>query len=331
MLIDYHRRLAADRVRNEVFCRALRLAIQPGVTRVADLGSGTGWLGFMADALGASSTRLYEREISLAKLSEFLVRRNRLSRIGVFAEDSRAILDPEPVDLVVSETLGNLGLEEGIGEILWDARRFLVPGGIRIPNALTLYVRPVGSAFFWTELDPWGANEMDLDLTALSHLSRQNLYVRTFQPADFTAIPPARVWDRIDFGARYQSRRRCRVDWRFEQAGWVFGFALWWTADLIDGVVLSTAPDSPPTHWEQIFAPVLEPLQIAPGEELGLEINARFSEQSGVDFEWATHMRGGVQRQSIRRGDLENPDARPGQIRPKRVTTTQHRWRNPRS
>ncbi len=331
MLIDYHRRLAADRVRNEAFCQALKMAIQPGVTRVADLGSGTGWLGFMSDALGARSTTLYEREIPLAKLSEFLVRRNRLSRIEVFAEDSRSILDPEPVDLVVSETLGNLGLEEGIGEVLWDARRFLVPGGIRIPNALTLYIRPVGSARFWAELDPWRADGMDLDLTPLSHLSRQNLYVRTFQSADFAGIPPARVWDRIDFGTRYRSRRRCRVDWRFEQTGWVFGFAMWWTADLIDGVVLSTAPDSPTTHWEQIFAPVLEPLQLVPGEELGLEISARFSERTGVDFEWVTHARGGIQHQSIRKGDLENSSARPSLLQPKRSTKTQHHWKDPRS
>ncbi len=330
MLIDYHRRLAADHVRNEAFCQALKQAIQPGVTRVADLGSGTGWLGFMSDALGASSTTLYEREVPLAKLSESLVRRNHLSRITVFAEDSKAILDPEPVDLVVSETLGNLGLEEGIGEILWDARHFLVPGGIRIPNSLTLYVRPVGSARLWSELDPWRANGLSLDLTPLSRLSRQNLYVRTILPVDFAGIPSARIWDRIDFGTRYRSRRQCRVDWSFEQTGWVFGFALWWTAELIDGVILSTAPDSAPTHWEQIFAPILEPVRLASGETLGLEINACFSDQTGVDFEWTTHVRGKIQSQSIEKGDLESPEARLDQVAQRR-NKNQTRWRNPRS
>ncbi len=325
MLIDYHRRLAADSVRNEAFRQALERTIRPGATRVADLGSGTGWLGFMSDVLGARSTTLYEREVSLAHLSASLARRNRLSGIEVFAEDSRAILDPEPVDLVVSETLGNLGLEEGIGEILWDARRFLAPGGIRIPSTLALYVRPVGGDRFWAELDPWSTGGSGLDLAPLSELSRQNLYVRSFIPADFAGIPSARIWDRVDFGTRYRTRRRCRVDWCFEQERWVFGFALWWVAGLIDGVALSTAPESHPTHWEQIFAPVLQPVRLAAGEGLGLEINARFSERTGVGFAWTVHAPRGIQSLSIRKGDLERPMPALARIGSHRATTKTHR------
>ena len=53
MRIEYHRTLLADRVSNNAFYAALRSVIVPGQTTVADIGAGTGFLGFLAAKLGA--------------------------------------------------------------------------------------------------------------------------------------------------------------------------------------------------------------------------------------------------------------------------------------
>jgi protein arginine N-methyltransferase 1 len=53
MRIEYHRTLISDQVRNEAFFAALRAAIVPGKSVVADIGAGTGLLGLMASKLGA--------------------------------------------------------------------------------------------------------------------------------------------------------------------------------------------------------------------------------------------------------------------------------------
>ena len=305
MLIDYHRRLAADSVRTEAFRRAIERVVVPGVSRVGDLGSGTGWIGFMAHGCGARSVSLYERVPSLAKVSQAIARRNRLADIQVYPEDSRAILDPGPHDIVVSETLGNLALEEGIGEILWDARRFLAPGGIRIPSALTLYARPVSSSRYWAELDPWGQGGLGLDFSPLAVLSRQNLYVRTFSEADFARTPEALPWDRVDFRLRFRARREGTLEWTVREGFTLHGFAIWWEAELVPGIRLSTAPDQPPTHWEQIYAPIRTPVALDAGDGIRLVIRSRFQDSQGVDFRWQVTTPGGREQLSIRAGDLE--------------------------
>jgi len=305
VLIDYHRRLVADSIRCEAFRRAIEQVIVPGVTRVGDLGSGTGWIGFMAHGLGAQSVSLYERVPSLAKVSVQIARRNGLNRIQVYPEDSRSIIDPGPHDLVVSETLGNLALEEGIGEILWDARRFLAPGGIRIPRQLTLYARPVSSGRYWAELDPWSTGALRLDFSRLVSLSRQNLYVRTFSEPDFACTPEAGAWDRVDFAMRFRTRREGHLEWMIERGFTLYGFAIWWEAELVPGIRLSTAPDAPPTHWEQIYAPVLNPVAVRAGDWIQLVIKSRFKDGRGVDFRWQVSTPAGSEHLSIRAGDLE--------------------------
>ena len=60
MRIDYHRTLISDSVRNAAFYAALKAAIKPGITTVADIGAGTGLLGLMASKLGAKAVYLFE-------------------------------------------------------------------------------------------------------------------------------------------------------------------------------------------------------------------------------------------------------------------------------
>ena len=43
MSIEFHRRMLADRIRHEAFRAALRRAIEPGRSTVADIGAGSGW------------------------------------------------------------------------------------------------------------------------------------------------------------------------------------------------------------------------------------------------------------------------------------------------
>ena len=58
MLIEFHRKMLADKVRSAAFEAALRRVITAGETTVADIGAGTGVLGFMAQRLGAREVHL---------------------------------------------------------------------------------------------------------------------------------------------------------------------------------------------------------------------------------------------------------------------------------
>ena len=45
----------------------------------------------------------------------------------------------------------------------------------------------------------------------------------------------------------------------------IYGLALWWRAELVPGVALSTGPLDPRTHWEQLYLPALAPIAWRPG------------------------------------------------------------------
>src|SRR5262249_7513413 len=121
MRVQYHRTLLADRVRNGAFHAALARRIVPGKTTVADIGAGSGFLGFLAAKLGAKRVDLYEAA-EVVGLARKLLRRNRLPNCRIAGVHSTEVLEPDRVDLVVCETLGNYPFEANIITTLNDAR-----------------------------------------------------------------------------------------------------------------------------------------------------------------------------------------------------------------
>ncbi len=308
--IEFHRAMLADRVRNTALHEALRRTIRPGVTRVADVGAGTGFLGLLARRLGAREVHCYEYA-GIASLGEQIARANRIDAVWFYREHSTAIIDPPPVDLVISETLGNLAYEENIIETLIDARRFLAPGGVILPRRIEQFCAPLTGTRLYEELCAWDGVGYGLDFSLAKTVTLNNLYVRRITEADLLGgIGGARRWDAVDLGRRTRSLRRGSGSWRISRAQRVHGFALWWRCELVPGVELSTAPDAPETHWEQIFAPVLEPIDVRRGETLELAIVSD-TRNPGALVRWEARVRDGNTlrlRQSLdlRKGDPED-------------------------
>lgn len=281
MRIEYHRTLIADRVRNAAFEAALRDVIVPGKSTVADIGAGTGLLALMAAKLGAREIYLYETA-EVAGVAAKVLKANRVRRAHLFPCHSSEMIDPPRVDVVVSETLGNYALEEHIIANMADASaRFLKPGGALLPRRLKQFVAPVVTARIHDEFAVWDGTGFDLSLAR--KLSLNNVYVRTLQPSELLA---AQAWDEVDLGADTRSERKGEASWRLDRATVVYGFAMWWNAELVPGVVLSTAPDAAPTHWEQLYFPLLEPIAAGAGETIGVKLRSRSSLEAGTHLAW---------------------------------------------
>jgi protein arginine N-methyltransferase 1 len=270
MSIEFHRRMLADDVRNAAFREALRRVIVPGRTTVADIGAGTGILAFIARELGARELWLYDPGPVLA-LGETIAARNGIDGLHFVPERSLDVDSPPSVDLVVAEVLGNFAYEEGVLETLRDARRFLVPGGTLIPQALTQWVAPVITDRFERDLRSWRNVGAGLDLADAERMTRNNMYVHTLEPSDLLDGPP-RSWDTLAFSGDFASRREGRVRWELGAAARLHGFALWWECTLVPDVTLSTSPFAPRTHWDQIYLPLLEPISGDAGDRVDLRI-----------------------------------------------------------
>lgn len=307
--IEYQRSILADRVRNQLFERALATAIRKGETAVVDIGSGTGFLTFLAAKLGAKEVVAIEHNEQLMALAQQLAKANRIRNVTWLGCNSAEVYESSPMDLVVSETLGNYALEENILEILRDAKRFLAPGGTLMPRAIGQFVAPVTNPAFQSELASWDRVGFGLDYSKARALGFNNLYVRRFRPDDLlgTAENPGVCWDQVNLLGKYSSLRKGESVFRPQESLTVAGFANWWRAELVPGLWLSTSPYEPATHWEQIYFPSAEVLQVRAGDELAISITSDSRDGHGCLLRWTIrHVRGAKvlseERYDIRKG-----------------------------
>lgn len=307
MRIEYHRTLLADRVRNAAFHAALRQVVVAGESTVADIGAGTGFLGFLAAKLGAARVDLYEAA-EIAEVARKLLRHNRLSNARIAQVHSTEVADPERVDVVVCETLGNYPFEENIIATLNDARaRFLKPGGVIIPRSVEQFVCPVVAERHYRELAVWDEIGFGLDFAPAKAMSLNNIYVRWFEPGDLLAGgAPAKAWDRVAFDRRNKTTRAGAAAWRLSAPATIHGLALWWRAELAPGIALATGPLDPRTHWEQLYLPALSPIPVKAGQSLAVDLRSTTSDARGTNVTWALTVNDPAGRQVLRQSlDLE--------------------------
>lgn len=290
-LIEYQRTILADTVRNRAFSDALKKMIIPGVTTVADIGAGTGYLSFLARKLGAKECHLYEVS-ELSVISRALAKENGINGCHFVHRHSTQVVNSPNVDLVISETFGNFALEESIIGNLNDAKRFLKPSGTMMPMNLRQFVSPVVTDRIQKSIDTWSGIEGDFQWTKARETGLNNMYVKDVRPEDLLK-DGTKEWDTIDFTKHNKEILHASLQWNGsqianQQSPIVNGFAIWWESDLAPGITLSTSPLSDPTHWQQIYLPLLEPLIIKPNEtlELTLDVDSRYDVR--INVAWKT-------------------------------------------
>jgi SAM-dependent methyltransferase len=287
MRIEYHRTMLADRVRNAAFYAALKQVIVPGKTTVADIGCGTGVLGFMAAKLGAKHVVMLEKN-EIVDLARKLARHNKIRNIEIVPAHSAEVEPPDRVDLVVSETLGNYAFEENIIETLADARdRYLEPDGIVMPSKVAQFVSPVVAPRYHSDLTTWDDVGFGLDFALAKAMGFNNIYVRTFATADLLEAGKTAVqWDAVDFLKVPKTTRSGTAVFQIKKAATLQGLALWWTAELAAGIGMATGPADPKTHWEQLFLPALEPIPVQAGDVFSARLRSTTSYANGTNVTW---------------------------------------------
>lgn len=240
-LLANHRVLLNDTVRMAAYEKAIRAAVRPGMT-VADIGAGLGVLAQMAVKAGAQKVYAIEFDadtIALAR-EQFAADQKTATAVVWMQGLSGQLRLPEKVDVIVSETLGSLALDENTLPTLIDARRrFLKPGGVMIPQRLTLFIAPAAAP------------------------SRKKV-----QPLSSVALLAAPVEQRVDFTTATDPGFSLEADFEITQNGTLTGFAGWFEVTLSRGVSFSTAPDAPATHWQQGVLPLRKPEKVQRGQQI---------------------------------------------------------------
>ncbi|XP_062509207.1 histone-arginine methyltransferase CARMER-like [Corticium candelabrum] len=267
---------------------------------VIDVGAGSGILSFFAIQAGAR--RVYAIEASsIVKQCQVLVKGNNLSdKIIVMAGKVEEVMLPEQADILISEPMGYMLVNERMLETFMYAKKWLKPGGHMFPTEGVLYAAPFtddtlymeqySKAYFWSQTCFHGVNLSSLSQSAVEEYFRQPI-VDTF---DYRILMAQPIKHKISFlKDKESSLEDITVPFTFQVicGGVVHGLAFWFDVAFIGSattVWLSTAPNEPLTHWYQVRCLIPAPLFIAGGQTLSGNIhlisNRRQSYEVHVDI-----------------------------------------------
>ena len=271
-VLDYHRSMLGDRVRTGALARAILAIVNKG-DRVLDLGCGTGILACFACRAGARRVYAIESEPTI-ELARSLCRVNGFADRVVFIHElSTRVELPEQVDVIVTETIGNMALEEGIlGSALDARRRFLRPGGILVPRSLTLFACPVELPTAYRSVSAWDELPYGLDFAPARTLAAHNpAWVEI--PIAANLAPPSDL-GRIDLTKHETAGFYAKTSVRVSRPGTCHGLGVWFEAKLTASESLSNAPTGRSPSWQCGFLPLERPLEVSAGDLLRLELRA---------------------------------------------------------
>jgi len=255
---DFYSMLSDD-VRMDSYHKAINTVVKKGDV-VVDLGAGTGILGLFALKAGASKVYMIEKSDAI-ELAKVVVEQNGYSDKVVFINKSslEASID-EIADVLVSETLGNFGLDENTLNFVIDARnRFLKPNGKMIPENISLKLTAVESKLNFEKLEFW-KNIKGFDFTPAYHIFSGKLMVADIVPDEI--LSTAIEFAHIDFYSVNEPTIYKKTYHAINKEGVIYGFAGWFETYLTEKIIISTSPFDKPTHWKQAFFPIENPISV---------------------------------------------------------------------
>jgi protein arginine N-methyltransferase 1 len=266
--VTTHKDMLQDVVRTSAYAEAIRALVAPG-RRVLDFGSGTGVLAIFAARAGGDVDAI-ERTAMVGHARE-IARLSGCPQIRFHHVDHETFVGESSVDVIVSEWMGHAVFYESmLDPLILLRRRWLRPGGVMIPARIDLECALVtdealyeDGCFF--ESQPYGINfgpiaDLPLRQSRLVVLSEDQITSPVCNLASIDMHTIERTPD--SFSATLQLERETTT----------YGLLVWFDSLLAPGVTLGTGPHHPPTHWRQVFLPFPEPLVVAPGSPVQIEV-----------------------------------------------------------
>lgn len=273
---DVHEKMLLDKVRCETYREAIRRCVRSGDV-VVDLGAGTGLLSFFAVQSGAA--RVYALEMSrIADVLEEVSRANGLQdRIRVMRGNSKEITLPEKCDVLVTETLSDLGFDnENMIDYVNDVRRrMLKPGARVVPESCRVLFVPFQSDEFGLGGLPTQLYGLDYSALRVARYARKEpILVRGNGKAMIELAEPLQSWN-LDLRHDLHVPRATTLDFEVLRDGRLDGVLGWFEATLASGVQLRNGPRDPEGNWAQAFFPTVKQPLVRKGQLLRFHVEPR--------------------------------------------------------
>ncbi|XP_062160236.1 probable protein arginine N-methyltransferase 6 [Alnus glutinosa] len=300
--VGIHEEMIKDRVRTETYRAAImqhQSSIAGKV--VVDVGCGTGILSIFCAQAGAKRVYAVDASEIAVQANEVVKANNLSDTIIVLHGRVEDVEIDEEVDVIISEWMGYMLLYESmLGSVITARDRWLKQGGLILPSNATLYMAPITHSDRYNESIDFWRNVYGIDMSAMLPLAKQCAFeepcVETITGENVLTWP--HVVKHVDcytitinelesVTTRYKFKSMMRAP--------LHGFAFWFDVEFtgpcvsptinhtpsslvdnnhIDGsqrkkranpneaLVLSTAPEDPPTHWQQTLIYFYDPIEV---------------------------------------------------------------------
>ncbi|MBN1848229.1 MAG: 50S ribosomal protein L11 methyltransferase [Deltaproteobacteria bacterium] len=283
-LVVSHLKMLSDHRRLESYRQAIFQTVKKGDV-VADIGTGTGVLAVFAVQAGAK--KVYAVEISpIIDVAKKTAKENGcFDSIEFIQKESKNVDFAEPINLIVTETIGALGIDERIVDILSDVRkRFLDERGRIIPASLSLLAAPVS----FTEGHPFRFLDRSfhgIQTQNLKRLAVNNIYGLKTDSLDQTRLvsKPTKIFE-AHFYSCEPIRFPLHMDGSFEifDESILDGIMVFPEIGLTDEITLSLWEEDHflPTHWDVSFFPMSEEIMTHRNDIVSFRLT--FTEKNGL-------------------------------------------------
>ncbi len=283
--LEYHRSMIMDEGRTESFRKAIFETVRTGDI-VVDIGTGTGILALFACQAGASKVYAIEHG-DIINLAKEICSDNGFADRVVFLNNQVAKVNlPERADVLITETIGNFGLDEGILSWAIDARkRFLKDKARIIPLEVTPFLAAVESPEFYQNTVGWTGNNYGIDFRAVRAFSANNKYVKNLDKArllsDGTSLGSFCL-DSIDKDYINQT-----ISCQIKRDGILGGLGGWFKSSLTKNIQITNSIPNTAPNWDHVFFPVTQALDVRKGDLINVSIACK---NMGLHWDWSIEL-----------------------------------------
>lgn len=272
--------------RMSAYADALEGAITPDCT-VLDIGAGSGIFALLACQYGAGKVIAVEPHDAIDLLPGAAQANGCSDKIEVVKGISSELDDAIKADVIISDLRGCLPLFESHIPAIIDAReRLLAPGGRMIPIRDRIRVALCNYAPARALRDtPWLSNQYDLDLSAAHRFAANHWHKVELKASDLVSaqqdlmvLEYQSITDpNVHASVSLSADRPCTVD----------GYAIWFDAELAEGIGFTNAPGEPKLVYGQTFFPLERSISLDDGDRIDLAFRADLINGSYV-YSWTS-------------------------------------------
>jgi protein arginine N-methyltransferase 1 len=316
--LHFYGEMIANAPRVEPYVEALRRVVRPDSV-VLDLGCGQGLFALLACRFGARRVYAIESDNVINIAREAAAANGCADRIEFFQSLSTQITLPERATVIISDLRGVLPwFQQHIPSIIDARERLLAPGGVLIPRRDVLWAAVVEAPEQYEEIvGPWRNRLFDVDVSAgLAKIT--NSWRKTRIKAD-ELLTEATCWATLDYQTVSSPDVSAKLSWRVARPGITHGLAVWFDAELADGIGFSNRPGAPELIYGNGFFPFPRPVEVREGERVEVKLRADLVQD---DYVWTWDTDFTAQKTGFRQSTFFGVALSPEQLRKKHAQST---------